>query len=301
MPRLVVVALAVPALIAGGYGARAQDGAPRQVSPVMQVPLEKSRAAIAECRERRLRKEFATYKESAQCSNPRIFAAWRDAGYPHMDLITDWLNTREEASEKVDQHTITPAQFEQQMDALTIRLTTEEQRRRTGLIISSDGDMRLQLPPATEVVGVATPPGEEKLAAKKTAAARQRAAFATASADPSAGASVASMARLAPLDADKSKAVGGPLVPLPPGEGSSGLYAHLTSQRSETEARTVYHYLQGKYASVLTGRDAVIRRVDDGNQGTYYRVEIGPLSSGQADQLCGTIKSSGGQCVPRYE
>jgi len=317
MPRLHIISLAVITLVASGGAAVAQD-APQQpvISTIMRAPLEKSRAAIAECRERRLRRDFTTYKQSAQCSNPRIFAAWQEVGYPHMDLIATWLNAREEASEKVDQHAITPKEFDEQMDALTIRLTAEEQRRHAGLPVSADGDLRLQLPPATTVVGVATPPGEEKLAAKRTAVARERAAAAV----PSASSGIGGMAELSPLDSQRTPAgIGGPLVPVSanspaareamaraaaaaaPGEGSSGLYAQLAAQHSEAEARSAYRYLQEKYPTVLSGRDAVIRRADDANQGTYYRVEIGPLTSGQADQLCGSIKAGGGQCVPRYE
>jgi hypothetical protein len=313
MPRLHRFALAAVTLLAGAGAAVAQDAPPPQpLSPVMRAPLDKSRAAIAECRERRLRKELTTYKQSAQCSNPRIFAAWQEAGYPHMDLITMWLNAREEASEKVDQHAITPREFEEQMDALTVRLTNEEQRRRSGLIISPDGDLRLQLPPAGSVVGVVTPPAEEKLTAKKTAAARERAAAAV----PAETSGVGGMAALSPLDSQRSQTgVGGPFVPVPanspaaraamaraaPGEGSSGLYAQLAAQRNEAEARTTYRSLQGRYPTALASRDAVIRRADDPSQGTYYRVEIGPLTLNQADELCGSIKTAGGLCVPRYE
>ena len=309
-------------LAAGAYGALAQD-AVQSLPRVMQGPVDKSRDAIAECRDRRLQKELSSYKESAECSNPKIFAAWQAAHYPHMDLITVWLNAREAASEKVDQHLLTPQQFEQEMDTLTVRLTAEEERRRTGQLSAPDSDMKLQLPAATEVVGVATPPGEEKLTAKKSAAARERAAVIgppAGSAGPSSRASVGAMGSLAGLDANSANGgVGGPLVPVPanspaaraalaraqaaaaPGPGSSGLYAHLASQRSEAEARTAYRSLQGQYPTLLASRDAVIRRADDTNQGTFYRVEVGPLTSSEAGQLCGSIKSAGGQCVPRYE
>jgi len=120
--------------------------------------------------------------------------------------------------------------------------------------------------------------------------------------EPSSNPSVGSMSKLASLDTGKpAKGVGGPFVPVPPGEGSSGVYAQLASHRSEAEAQSVYRRLQGQYPTYLAGRDAVIRRVDDGNQGTYYRVEVGPFTSGQADQLCGSIKAGGGLCIPRYE
>ena len=142
----------------------------------MQQAVEQSRQAINDCRERRLHGELPSYKASAQCSNPKIFAAWQAAHYPHMDLIVQWLNAREAASDQVDQHQLSPDQFEAQMGTLTVRLTAEEQRRRNGVIGGNDAEMQLQLPPTGQVVGVATPPGQEKLTEKKSAAARQRAA-----------------------------------------------------------------------------------------------------------------------------
>jgi len=107
--------------------------------------------------------------------------------------------------------------------------------------------------------------------------------------------------------------IGGPYVPVPettgsvrptaskPKQGAAGLYAHLSSQRSETDARFAFRSLQQKYPDILGGRDAVIRRSDDANQGTFYRVEVGPFDRGQADEFCNRLKSSGGQCVPQYE
>ena len=339
MSRALHVSVFVLGLVVCSYAALAQDGSPTDfpaalpapaastapgmpaVSPVMQSAVEKSRIAIEQCRERRLRKELKSYLESAQCSDPKIFAAWQEANYPHMDLVTAWLNAREEASQKVDQHLITPKQFDEQMDALTARLTAEEKRRRSGLLSVAGTDLQLQLPPPAQVVGVATPPGQEKLQAKKSAAARERAA-ASASDRASDTGSVGSLAAVSSLDSRTPKAqagIGGPFVPVnpnspaaraalaraaaaaAPGEGSSGLYAQLASQRSEAEARLVFRALQAQYSTVLGGRNAVIRRADDASQGTYYRVEIGPLTAGQANELCDGLKAAGAQCVPRYE
>jgi hypothetical protein len=314
MPRLAVCCLVACGLVAGGSAALAQFNSSQQMPPGMQDAIDQSRAAISECRDRRLHGELATYKASADCSNPKIFAAWQAANYPHMDLITQWLNAREAASDKVDQHLLTPDQFEQQMDDMTVRLTAEEQRRRTGVVGGSDADMQLQLQPAGQVVGVATPPGQDKLTEKKSAAARQRAAasWQTSSLTPP---GVGSLRALASLDGQSANGVGGPFVPVnpnspaaraalaaaAPGDGSDGIYAHLASQRSAADARTAYRSLEGRYPTYLASRDAVIRRVDDPNQGTFYRVEVGPMPTGEADALCGNIKSGGGQCVPRYE
>jgi hypothetical protein len=72
----------------------------------------------------------------------------------------------------------------------------------------------------------------------------------------------------------------------------------LTSQRSEAEAQSSFRSLQGKYPSILGGRQALIRKVDLGQRGTYYRAQVGPFASAeQANELCGQLKAAGGQCI----
>ncbi len=264
--------------------ALAQGSTQQAVPASIASPLENTRAAIAECRERRLRKELASYKESAECASPKIFAAWREANYPYMDLLTAWLNAREEASAQVDQKAITPKEFERQMGLLTNRLTAEEQRRRSGLVNAADSDLQLQLPPSAQVMGAAAQPGQEKLAARRSAAARAAAASAPAAIGGS----------FVPVSGTQTAALSAPA----PGVG--GLYAHVASQRSEAEARAAFRSLQSQYPNILGGRDAVILRADD-SDGTYYRVEVGPLTAGQADQICGTLRAAGGRCVTRSE
>jgi SPOR domain len=41
----------------------------------------------------------------------------------------------------------------------------------------------------------------------------------------------------------------------------------------------------------------MIRRVDLGSKGVYYRAMVGPLSSEQASELCSRLKSAGGACI----
>jgi hypothetical protein len=122
----------LPIIVAtlGGCGALDQISDAQAQHSVMSDPLQKSRAAIAQCRDKRIRKEIATYRESAECSNPTIFTAWTEARYPHMDLVNVWLNARLAASDKVDKGVISPYEFERQMAELTKRLTIEERKRR---------------------------------------------------------------------------------------------------------------------------------------------------------------------------
>jgi hypothetical protein len=319
MPRLQITSLVAVTLLTGGSGVLAQDAGQTPMSSVMQVPLEKSRQAIIECREKRLRSEISTYAESARCSNPQIYEAWKAANYPHMDLITEWLNAREAASEKVDQRIITPEEFERQMAELTVRLTMEEQRRRAGLLSSADNTLQLNLPPPPPPPPASAP----KSAAKKNNIAA-RAPAASQYADPTQGTAVGSVGSLSQLDPPKQPAqAGGAVLPSPASipvtrpaatlpslpvthtaatsEGGNNIYALLSSQQKEVDARAIYRMLQEKYPEVLGKRNAVIRRADKGGQDAYYRVEVGPLSSGQADQVCGNLRQAGAQCTQHYE
>jgi cell division septation protein DedD len=72
----------------------------------------------------------------------------------------------------------------------------------------------------------------------------------------------------------------------------------LSSQRSEAAAQITSKLLQTKYPNVFGGREPFIRRSDVGSRGVYYRVLLGPLSTiAEANQLCGSLKKSGGDCV----
>ena len=56
----------------------------------------------------------------------------------------------------------------------------------------------------------------------------------------------------------------------------------VSSQKSEADAHASYRVLQGKYPSVLGSQSVLVKRVDLGEKGTYYRAFAGPFSS--ADQ-----------------
>lgn len=72
----------------------------------------------------------------------------------------------------------------------------------------------------------------------------------------------------------------------------------VSSQRNEADAQASYRALQGKFPSVLGSRPPLIKRADLGDKGVYYRAMVGPFaSSEEAAQVCGSLKSAGGQCV----
>jgi hypothetical protein len=90
-----------------------------------------------------------------------------------------------------------------------------------------------------------------------------------------------------------------PPAPRAPAEGAaSGYSVQLSSQRSEAEAQASYRSLQSKYPDQLSDRSVMIRRVDLGSKGVYYRAMVGPFSSSdEASQVCSELKAAGGQCL----
>ena len=85
----------------------------------------------------------------------------------------------------------------------------------------------------------------------------------------------------------------------PASGGGSGRYlVQVSSQRSEAEAQAAFRGMQAKYPTQLGGHQPVIHKVDLGAKGVYYRAMVGPFaSSGEAGQLCSSLKSAGGQCI----
>jgi len=109
---------------------------------------------------------------------------------------------------------------------------------------------------------------------------------------PARTASVASAAQAA------APAPATPAAASPASAGGPGSYVQVSSQRSEAEAQAAFKSLQGKYPDQLGGRQPLIRQVDLGAKGTYYRAMVGPFSnSNEAGELCSSLKAAGGQCL----
>ena len=81
---------------------------------------------------------------------------------------------------------------------------------------------------------------------------------------------------------------------------STGWMVQLTSQRSEEQAQTAFDALKGRFSSVLGTAQPSIARADLGDRGIFYRVRVAADSRAEADQLCGSLKSAGGDCFVQY-
>ena len=80
---------------------------------------------------------------------------------------------------------------------------------------------------------------------------------------------------------------------------ATGSYAvQVSAQRSEADAEASFRALQGKFPSQLGTRQPIIRRADLGDKGIYFRAMVGPFANaGEANELCSSLKSAGGQCI----
>ena len=79
---------------------------------------------------------------------------------------------------------------------------------------------------------------------------------------------------------------------------SGGYLVQVSSQKNEADAQASYRSLQNKFPSVLGPHSSLVKRVDLGEKGVYYRAYAGPFgSSEEAVQVCNSLKSAGGQCL----
>src|SRR5712691_8731260 len=106
---------------------------PQAQQAALQEASRKMNAAVMECREMRLRKKLKSFRESAECSRPKIIAAYQEAGYPYMDLIVLFASARMAGAENLDKGKNTEAEVQLQMAELQNRIAAEEQRRNLAL------------------------------------------------------------------------------------------------------------------------------------------------------------------------
>ena len=76
----------------------------------------------------------------------------------------------------------------------------------------------------------------------------------------------------------------------------------LAASRSRALARGVYARLQTEYDDLLGRRDPFILRVDLGDRGIFYRVNVaGFATKAAADGFCADLKKRGQDCLVRRQ
>jgi cell division septation protein DedD len=69
----------------------------------------------------------------------------------------------------------------------------------------------------------------------------------------------------------------------------------LSAQKTEGEAQSAFQAAQAKY-SVLARYQLLVRKKDQGERGTFYAAQVGPLPRSEANELCDNLKSAGASC-----
>jgi cell division septation protein DedD len=69
----------------------------------------------------------------------------------------------------------------------------------------------------------------------------------------------------------------------------------LSAQKTEAEAQSAFRAAQAKY-SVLAGYQLLVRKKDQGDRGTFYAAQVGPLGRSEANELCDNLKTAGASC-----
>ena len=76
----------------------------------------------------------------------------------------------------------------------------------------------------------------------------------------------------------------------------------VSASRSRALARSVYARLQGEHTDLLGRRDPFILRVDLGDRGIFYRVNVaGFATKAAADSFCADLKKRGQDCLVRRQ
>jgi hypothetical protein len=84
--------------------------------------------------------------------------------------------------------------------------------------------------------------------------------------------------------------------------GRNDFMVQLAASRSRALARGVYSSLQGNYSDLLGQRNPLILRVDLGDKGIFYRVNVpGFESRNAASAFCANLKSRGQDCLVRKQ
>ena len=89
--------------------------------------------------------------------------------------------------------------------------------------------------------------------------------------------------------------------PLPaPAPNPPSYVVHITSQRTEADARASWKAAQARYPKTLGTAQPTFKRVTIKGE-TYHRVLIGPYLKSDADMMCAALRGQGGDCLVTEE
>jgi hypothetical protein len=113
---------------------------------------QRAQAAYADCEAQRRSGVLRTYRLAAACAQPKVLAAYQQAGYPYIDLVQLELAARATGAERIDTGFSSAADVDRDIAELERRIADERQRRRDGEMRS--GGSAPYVPPQQLLVGL---------------------------------------------------------------------------------------------------------------------------------------------------
>jgi hypothetical protein len=78
----------------------------------------------------------------------------------------------------------------------------------------------------------------------------------------------------------------------------TGIRVQLAAGKSEAAVQKEWAVLQKAHPQLLGGLNLMVERVDKGEAGIFYRLQVGPLADKKAaSQLCSGLKQKGQDCI----
>ena len=83
------------------------------------------------------------------------------------------------------------------------------------------------------------------------------------------------------------------------GAPTTGRYAvQISASHNKADAQASLRGLEAKYRHQLGGQHTMVRRVDLGTKGVYYRAMVGPFASSEAARhMCSKLRAAGASCL----
>jgi len=103
-------------------------GHTKWVSQMAQADAD-VKQAMKDCHDKRVSGALKTHEESAQCSNPRIAAAFDRIGYPYKDLVAKFTDKRMELAKKLDKDDPNGSMKDSDFAPLALEIAEEEGAR----------------------------------------------------------------------------------------------------------------------------------------------------------------------------
>lgn len=128
-------------------------------APAVREADQRAQAAYADCEAQRQSGALRSYRQAAACAQPKVLAAYRQSGYPYIDLVELELAARATSADRIDTGFASAADVNRDIAELERRIADERQRRRDGETRS--GGSAPYVPPQQLLAGLATLTGRE--------------------------------------------------------------------------------------------------------------------------------------------